>query len=198
MDELSSSYIPLDIAASVNEHEEGVQGGEPCGVDQLGDVFAWMRGSINGWYGWANDGKSEFRDFLKVIKAKRDGWKFCCFRPEDMDSVITGGKAHIRANRIYKNLAWNLTGKTWSKKEEEEFKSHEALAHALNGSGSFTTLDTLALNASGRYQTTLIGVNRRGFSHQFQLTCTTTDSARAPRLLGMGALWVFERELLSE
>ncbi len=112
---IQSSYIPLDVAASINEWSDGVQGGETCGIEAMKDVFAWMRGSINGWYGWANDGKSEFRDFLKVIKAKRDGWKFCLFKPEDMNSVMVKGKAEIKANRIYKNLAWNLTGKTWNK-----------------------------------------------------------------------------------
>lgn len=115
MDEITSSYVPLDIAASVNEHEEGVQGGETCCVEQLKDVFSWMRGTINGWYGWSNDGKSQMRDFLKVLKSKNDGWKWCCFRPEDMDTVMVGGKPQIKANRIYKNMAWSLTGKTWSK-----------------------------------------------------------------------------------
>lgn len=57
---------------------------------------------------------SEFRDYLKVLKAKRDGWKFCIFRPEDMNSIISEGKAKIKANRLYKNLAWNLTGQTWN------------------------------------------------------------------------------------
>ena len=113
--EFQSSYIPLDIAASVNEWSEGVQGGEDCGVPQLGDVFAWMRGSLNGWYGWASDGKSEYRDFMKVLKSKNDKWKWCMFRPEDMDAVMVDGHPQIKANRIYKNLAWNLTVKTWSK-----------------------------------------------------------------------------------
>ena len=110
-----SSYIPLDVAASVNEHSDGVQGGETCRIDALKDRFAWMRGSINGWYGWANDGKSEMRDFLKILKAKMDGWKFVCFKPEDMDTTVVDGHPKIGANRIYKNLAWTLTGKTWNK-----------------------------------------------------------------------------------
>jgi hypothetical protein len=110
-----SSFVPLDIAASINEHEAGAQGGEDCRIDALKNHFAWMRGTINGWYGWANDGKSEFRDFLKVIKMKTDKWKFGMFRAEDMDAVMVDGRPKIHANRIYKNLAWNLTGKTWSK-----------------------------------------------------------------------------------
>lgn len=110
-----SSYVPLDLAASVKEWDEGVQGGESCRIEALKDRFAWMRGFINGWYGWANDGKSEMRGFLKVLKAKVDGWKFAVFAPEDMDTILVGGKPQIKANRIYKNLAWTLTGKTWNK-----------------------------------------------------------------------------------
>jgi hypothetical protein len=128
-----SSYVPLDIAASVNEHSEGVQGGESCRIDALKNHFAWMRGNINGWYGWANDGKSEFRDFLKIMKAKKrqdivngkpvtvDGWKFAMFRPEDMDAINVNGTVKISANRIYKNLAWNLTGKTWNKNFSKKY-----------------------------------------------------------------------------
>ncbi len=123
-----SSYIPLDIAASTIEFSEGVQEGESCRIDALKDTFAWMRGHVNGWYGWANDGKSLFLDFLNVIKAKEredvvngkkkkvDGWKFALYKPEDMSSSRDSfGNVKIDANRIYKNLAWTLTGKTWNK-----------------------------------------------------------------------------------
>lgn len=58
---------------------------------------------------------TEMRDFLKIVKAKYDGWKFGVFKPEDMDTVIIDGKPKIKANRIYLNLAWTLTGKTWDK-----------------------------------------------------------------------------------
>lgn len=128
-----SSYVPLDIAASVNEHSEGVQGGESCRIDAMKNVFAWMRGSVNGWIGYANDGKSEMRDFLKIMKAKVredmvngkpvkvDGWKFGMFRAEDMDAINVNGKVKISANRIYKNLAWSLTGKSWNKNFSKKY-----------------------------------------------------------------------------
>lgn len=123
-----SSYIPLDVAASIKEHDVGVQEGESCRIDALKDRFAWMRGHVNGIYGWANDGKSVFLDYLEVVKSieredlvngkkkKVDGWKFCKYKPEDMSGIISNGKSIMSANRIYKNLAWTLTGKTWSKK----------------------------------------------------------------------------------
>lgn len=122
MSNIQSSYIPLDVAAAVNEHGESVQSGETCRVDALKDTFAWMRGFINGWYGWASDGKSLMLDYLSVVKAKRDGWKFCMFKPENMNTVIVDGKPQIKANRIYYNLAWTLTGKTWNKSFAEKHK----------------------------------------------------------------------------
>lgn len=111
----SSFYVPLDMAAIINEADNYVQSGESSRVDALKDVFAWMRGFVNGWYGWPNDGKGTMFDFLALLKAKYDGCKICAFKPEDMDTVVVGGKATIKANRIYKNLAWSLTGKTWNK-----------------------------------------------------------------------------------
>jgi hypothetical protein len=69
------------------------------------------------------------------------------------------------------------------------------IAHAANGSGTFTTLTTLTLAGSGRYQTRTLGINKRAFSHQLRLSCSTSDAARAPRLLGLGILWQLERML---
>ena len=117
------SYVPLDLAAAVNDHGQKIQEGESCRVDALKDVFAWMRGFVNGWYGWASDGKSLMLDYLSIVKAKRDNWKFCMFKPENMDVVIEDGKPKIKANRIYKNLAWTLTGKTWNKSFSERHRS---------------------------------------------------------------------------
>lgn len=113
---VESSYVPLDIAAAINEQGKLVQGGDTCHIEQLKNVFAWMRGFINGWYGWPNDGKSLMLDYLSVLKAKHSRWKSCMFKPENMDTIIDDKKrVHIKANRIYKNLAWTLTGKTWNK-----------------------------------------------------------------------------------
>lgn len=133
INEQTSSYIQFDAAASVNEHEAGVIGGDSCRIDALKRRFAWMRGHVNGWYGWANDGKGLMLDFLNVVKAKEredivngkkkkvDGWKFVLYKPEDMSPVIENGTPKIKANRIYKNLAWTLTGKPWDKNVAKRF-----------------------------------------------------------------------------
>lgn len=128
--DFQSSYIPLDVSQSVNEYDDGVQGGETCHVTEIETIFAWMRGFVYGWYGWANDGKGTFLDFLMVLKSKKANWKWAVYKGEDMDSskrvVDKNGKvlkpSKIQANRIYQNLAWTLTGKTWSKELSEKYK----------------------------------------------------------------------------
>lgn len=111
---IRSSYIPLDVESAINEHGEIVQSGETCRVSHLENTFAWQRGFVNAWYGWSNDGKGTMLDFLMTLKAKYDGWKWCLYKQEDMDTSLVDNRPTIRANRIYKNLAWTLTGKTWS------------------------------------------------------------------------------------
>lgn len=123
MDELRSSYIPLDAAAAFSEHGEYVQSGESCRVDALKDHFAWMRGFVNAWYGWANDGKGQFTDYMMLLKSIRDGWKWCVYKQEDMDTVVVDGKVQIKANRIYKNLAWIYSGKTWNRGFSEKYRT---------------------------------------------------------------------------
>lgn len=109
---IESTYIPPNSASMINEWDKGADKGEPCHVDALKDVFAWKTGFVNGWYGWANDGKGTFYDFMAVLKAKKDGWKFGLFKQEDMNSHKVGKKISISANDIYNNLIWTLTGKT--------------------------------------------------------------------------------------
>jgi len=118
-----SFYVPLDITAAINEHDQLVQTGETCRVEALKNQFAWMRGHVNGWYGWGGDGKSTMLDFLSVLKVKYDNWKVCMYKPENMDTVMKNGKPQIKANRIYKNLAWTINGKTWNKNFSIKHKS---------------------------------------------------------------------------
>lgn len=118
MSDTSSFYVPLDSSSAINDHGQIVQEGETCHIDALKNRFAWMRGHVNAYYGWANDGKGTMIDYLSVMKAKFSGWKTCFYKREDMDVVLEMVKGRnrgkIKANRILYNLAWTLTGKTWS------------------------------------------------------------------------------------
>ncbi len=69
------------------------------------------------------------------------------------------------------------------------------ISHSPNGTATFTAQTTMTLNGSGRFQVVTKPLNRRAFSHQWQLSCTTSDAARAPRLLGMGIEWLLERAI---
>lgn len=115
------NYISLDTASILAEHGEYVQTGEKCRIEALEDHFAWMRGFVNAWYGWSNDGKGTFTDYLMTMKSLRDGWKWCLYKQEDMDTVVEDGNVKIKANRIFKNLAWTFSGKTWNKRFAEKY-----------------------------------------------------------------------------
>lgn len=107
------AYIPADIPSLLREWNEGEQVGTTSRVMELDDIFKWMPGTINGWYGWANDGKGTFFDFLAVMNAMFDGGKFCMLKQEDMSSTkYKDQAAKITANRIHKSLVWTYTGKT--------------------------------------------------------------------------------------
>jgi len=112
--DFDSAYKPVLIDSLLRELSEGEQTGETSRVSELDDIFKWMRGTINGWYGWANDGKGTFFDFLSVMKANFDGWKFCVMKQEDMSSTKFPDEkaAKITANSIHKSYVWTKTGKT--------------------------------------------------------------------------------------
>lgn len=111
--DFQASYIPPNMEFMVNEWDEGTEKGEPSRIEALDKIFAWKRGFISGWYGWANDGKGTFFDFAATVKAKIDGWKFCMWKSEDMSSRRDSKKKMIiTADDIYNNIAWTLTGKT--------------------------------------------------------------------------------------
>jgi hypothetical protein len=63
-----------------------------------------------------------------------------------------------------------------------------SLTHAANGSGSFSAIASLTLLSSGsdRYRRVTDALNLRGWTHQFEISVTTDDKARAPRLTSWG------------
>jgi hypothetical protein len=108
-----SSFLGVDAASLLREYDEGEQVGQTSRIQDLDDVFKWMPGNQQAFYGWANDGKGTFYDFLAVMKAKFDGWKFCMMKQEDISSTRYKKEApKITANRIFKGLVWSYTGKT--------------------------------------------------------------------------------------
>lgn len=117
-----SSHLEVDIISLMEEYDQGEQVGEKSHVAEMDDVFKWMRGTINAWYGWANDGKGTFFDFMAVMKAKTDGYKFCMMKQEDISSTrYKNDKPRITANRIHKQLVWTLTGRTPYKHYSEKY-----------------------------------------------------------------------------
>lgn len=120
--DLHSSYFPPDIGALTSEWGNGAQIGETSGISEMDKVFMWMRGFVSAWYGWANDGKGTFFDFMATAKAKRDRWKFCLYKQEDMNSFKSSDGVHMTANDIYNNLIWTYTGITPYKHFSEKYK----------------------------------------------------------------------------
>lgn len=124
-----AAYIPPNLAQMTNEWDKGVTIGEKSGIDALDNIFKWMRGDISAWYGWSNAGKGTFFDFLAVVKAKRDNWKFCMMKQEDMSGDHHG---KISANVIYNNLIWSLTGLSPYKHFTEKYHQEKLLLPAYH------------------------------------------------------------------
>lgn len=119
-EEKRDNYIPLDLEVALNEHGEYVQSGETCRIDLLKDHMAWMRGFVAAWFGWPSSGKSMFTAYLMMVKSIRDDWRWGIYSPEEMNAVVENGKLKIKADRIYKNLAWIYSGRTWNKRFAEK------------------------------------------------------------------------------
>lgn len=120
--DFQSSFLSVDAASLLREYDEGEVIGETSRVADLDDVFKWHKGTQNAFYGWANDGKGTFYDFLAVMKAKFDGYKFCMMKQEDISSTRYKKETpKITANRIHKGLVWTLTGKTPYKHIAEKY-----------------------------------------------------------------------------
>lgn len=106
-----SDYYPLDIDAMVRDWKDGGIVGEPSRMPELDNVFKWKKGMQNAFYGWSNDGKSTFFDFMTETKSKHDDWKWCFMKQEDMTNTIFNKKVKKSAQNIHNNLVWTLTGK---------------------------------------------------------------------------------------
>jgi len=61
--------------------------GTTTGMTELDELFVWKLGEVNCWYGYANQGKTTFLNFLMVCKVFLEGWKFAIFSPENYPST---------------------------------------------------------------------------------------------------------------
>lgn len=72
------------------------------------------------------------------------------------------------------------------------------VAHAGDGSATFTTQATLTLNTgSGRYVKLTTPLNLKALTHQWRLTTSALSTEQSPQLLGLSALFRVEREELT-
>ena len=115
-------YIALDEEQQLHEFREGKSIAEPCRIDAISDIFAWMRGFQYCLTGHPNDGKSTFILFLMLIKSIADGWKWQLWSPEMINSYKKGGAVKLSASDIYDELAYMYLGKNIYKHYEVRYK----------------------------------------------------------------------------
>lgn len=114
MDQVGTTGLyRVDFESMLREWKDGVPNGQTSHIKALDDIFKWMPGSIAALYGWPNDGKGTFFDFLAVMRCMFDDDKrFLMMKQEDMSSTRFGtDKPRITANRIHRGLMWTYTGK---------------------------------------------------------------------------------------
>lgn len=110
---IDTGLYRVDFESMVREWKEGVPNGQSSNIKALDDVFKWMPGTINAMYGWPNDGKGTFFDYIATVRCMfSEGKRFLMMKQEDMSSTRYGQeKAKITANRIHRGLMWTYTGK---------------------------------------------------------------------------------------
>lgn len=137
-DPRAQAYLPPDVDIMLYEFEHGKEIGETSNVAALNDIFSWMRGFINCWTGWPNDGKSTFFMFMALLKSVLDGWKWCIWPPEMVTSTrdLKTKRVRISARDIYDELIFMLTGKCpykhWEKKYGVPQMARSEYLDALN------------------------------------------------------------------
>lgn len=108
-----SALRRVDFESMWREWDEGVQTGKSSRIAALDEVYKWMPGTINALYGWANDGKGTFYDYLAVVDAMFDkNSKHCMMKQEDISSTrFKNESPKLTFNRVHRGLIWTYTGK---------------------------------------------------------------------------------------
>lgn len=102
-EEIIEGIITLDKVKEQmsNNYANGSKKGEDTGINHVDKVFKWMKGFTYVFAGYANHGKSEFLNYLMLMKSLKDGYKWAVFTPE----------GHT-ADTFYDNLIHMYTGQT--------------------------------------------------------------------------------------
>lgn len=107
----NSLLLPND-EVMLSDFVNGKKVGEFAQVTELRDQFSWKRTFVNCWTGNPNSGKTEFLNFMQILKSYKDDWVWCLWSPEMIDSYKDkNGDPQISASDIYDQLIHTYTGK---------------------------------------------------------------------------------------
>lgn len=111
-DKRQKSLVINDRDLMLKEFREGKPVGDTARIEIMKENFSWMRTFVNCWTGWPNDGKTTFFQFMALIKAITDGWKFLIWSPEMINTRETPTGIKYSSVDIMDELVFMYTGKT--------------------------------------------------------------------------------------
>jgi hypothetical protein len=97
-----SALLHLDEATwerMEHAYNYGLEKGDTCHIKELDPHFKWMKGYLNVWTGWMNEGKTEWVYQLLLLRAVLAGKKSALYSPENMPE-----------EQIYDQLIHSLAG----------------------------------------------------------------------------------------
>ncbi len=121
-EEVDPDIIGIDLNIMKQEHQNGVKIADPCGIDEMTENFAWMRGHQNCWTGYPNDGKTQFTLFMMIVKSLKDNWKWVVWSPEMKSATYVDGKVKVNYNTLAYDIIASITGKTPYRHISEKYK----------------------------------------------------------------------------
>jgi len=110
-EEILEGIVTLDKVKEQmsNNYKFGSKKGETTGIPHVDKVFKWMKGFTYVFAGYANHGKSEFLNYMMLMKSLKDGYKWAVFTPE----------GHT-ADTFYENLIHMYTGQTTDHRSDNQ------------------------------------------------------------------------------
>ena len=117
-DEILEGIVSLDKVKEqmrIN-YKQGAKKGESTGIPDVDKIFKWMKGFTYVFAGYANHGKSEFLNYLMLMKSLKNGYKWAVFTPEghtpdtfyeNLIHMYTGQTTDFRSpNQVSSELYW--------------------------------------------------------------------------------------------